>query len=438
MTTLIPQFDLKNGGVTPTGAVNRPISQKLSEWISVKDFGAVGDGVTDDTTAIANAVAYVTANTQKYGLIFPSGNYVYSVSPNFAVENLCVQAIGEVVLNYTGTGNCVIFDGGAYPTLIFNVSFLGNFVIIGTSASKNGIYLRSVHHSKIEAQVRGCGTSYAGLRTEFSVCTQFNVFVTNNGTFTYQPLNGYYLSNRNTAETTSACTFLNPIIEGVSGDGIYLANAVSNSFISGTSEGNAGYGINMQVGCSRNAFYGIDLEGDTAGSVLDNGNYNSYHSCLFANTATFNGTNLSVFGGQAVTIINNNALYLCGVSYTGLGGTGFTAKSSVFNISGNFYEADLTVNSLINTVTLASGVTSTAITLPSSGSNFYNVYANIASSGSATAYRAVATIYKDGSNTSVISQTNGSNLTISLTGIQIMVNQTSGISQNIQVIAQAI
>jgi len=36
MTTLIPKFDLKNGGSTPTGAVNRTISEKLSDIICVK------------------------------------------------------------------------------------------------------------------------------------------------------------------------------------------------------------------------------------------------------------------------------------------------------------------------------------------------------------------------------------------------------------------
>ena len=51
MTTLIPQFDLMNGGSTPTGAINRPINEKLSETVSVLDFGAVGNGTTDDTAS---------------------------------------------------------------------------------------------------------------------------------------------------------------------------------------------------------------------------------------------------------------------------------------------------------------------------------------------------------------------------------------------------
>lgn len=50
MTTLIPKFQQ-----TGTGASNRPINEKLAETVSVKDFGAVGDGVTNDTTAFTNA-----------------------------------------------------------------------------------------------------------------------------------------------------------------------------------------------------------------------------------------------------------------------------------------------------------------------------------------------------------------------------------------------
>jgi polygalacturonase len=52
-----------------TGAVTRTVESKLRDVVSVKDFGAVGDGVTDDRAAIQSAV---TAASYIY---FPPGTY---------------------------------------------------------------------------------------------------------------------------------------------------------------------------------------------------------------------------------------------------------------------------------------------------------------------------------------------------------------------------
>jgi polygalacturonase len=42
------------GGFTQsgTGAIRRTVENKLKDTVSVKDFGAVGNGVADDTAAI--------------------------------------------------------------------------------------------------------------------------------------------------------------------------------------------------------------------------------------------------------------------------------------------------------------------------------------------------------------------------------------------------
>jgi hypothetical protein len=49
------------------------VQAKLRESVSVKDFGAVGDGVTDDTAAIQAAL---TATVAGGTLFFPAGNYI--------------------------------------------------------------------------------------------------------------------------------------------------------------------------------------------------------------------------------------------------------------------------------------------------------------------------------------------------------------------------
>ena len=57
-----------------TGAVERTVESKLQDVVSVKDFGAVGDGVTDDTAAIQAAVN-ATQGTGKT-LYIPSAEYL--------------------------------------------------------------------------------------------------------------------------------------------------------------------------------------------------------------------------------------------------------------------------------------------------------------------------------------------------------------------------
>ena len=61
-----------------TGGVATNVEAKLSEYVSVKDFGAVGDGVADDTAAIQAAIDY--GQTSGQAVYIPASDYLVSSS----------------------------------------------------------------------------------------------------------------------------------------------------------------------------------------------------------------------------------------------------------------------------------------------------------------------------------------------------------------------
>lgn len=78
-------------GPTPSDPVVRTVQQKLDDFADVRDFGATGDGVTDDTAAINRALYQLycrDTNTQiRRTLYFPAGTYVVTetiVIPTYA------------------------------------------------------------------------------------------------------------------------------------------------------------------------------------------------------------------------------------------------------------------------------------------------------------------------------------------------------------------
>ena len=135
MTTLIPQFDFKNGGSTPTGAVNRPINDKLAETVSVKDFGATGDGVTDDTTAIQNAINAAIALGQN--VLLNAG--VYKTTSTLTLTNTSCGIIGQVNAQYTN-GSRINYTGATKAILCSNwTGQIKNLSIYVSNTTANGI-----------------------------------------------------------------------------------------------------------------------------------------------------------------------------------------------------------------------------------------------------------------------------------------------------------
>lgn len=228
MTTLIPKFDLKNGGSTPIGAVNRPINEKLSDFISVKDFGAVGDGVADDTSAIQ---ASIDAN-QTATIFFPKGTYVVSSAillTDASGHNFQGNLIGEnATINFTNSGSANDTDANmqnglqAYPvtngaggdTTGLRYSTIQGFIFNGPT---HGASVRLANSFQITFQDNQTNNSRYGLVTECCINTK----VLNNTFSTYTNAGYGMIMSNNTAyiwygSATPASSYWNdsPLIQG--------------------------------------------------------------------------------------------------------------------------------------------------------------------------------------------------------------------------------
>lgn len=121
-------------GTTITSAWLNGVNDKLKDIVSVKDFGAVGDAVTDDTTALQDAINYATANGKS--LYVPSGKYLISSSLSIIRPTGEYRADsfkmfgdggGSIFLGYTLCPGTVIFTNSDVPILSFPERITGGF-----------------------------------------------------------------------------------------------------------------------------------------------------------------------------------------------------------------------------------------------------------------------------------------------------------------------
>ena len=112
------------------GSVTRSAQDKMREIVSVKDFGAKGDGVTDDTAAIAAALQYGKS------VYFPAG--VYLVTSTINTDDLTVSVYGAGVslsfIIFQPSMQSVLFNH-THTVALHNVMQLSNLTILTNTAS---------------------------------------------------------------------------------------------------------------------------------------------------------------------------------------------------------------------------------------------------------------------------------------------------------------
>lgn len=134
--TMVTPTDASGTAVTATGSTtSRELAERFAEVINVKDFGAKGDGSTDDTAAIQAAIDFADVGDVIY---FPDAASRYIVSSTLDVD-------GAGTLTFRGTGmRQRTIQVADHTFTIFNVQSSNitfeNMGFIGLANSGSGVW----------------------------------------------------------------------------------------------------------------------------------------------------------------------------------------------------------------------------------------------------------------------------------------------------------
>lgn len=257
---------------TGAGAVARTVQSKLTDIINVLDFGVVGDGTTNNTTAYANLVAAAPAGSTIY---WPPGTYVgtlYSTKalnlvggPNVILK-AASPAAGDAIIRFEGV-LAPYSNLSAAPAwgdrVLSGVAGLaaGDLVLLysgsqrpGDNAPVNYEMVRMVNSTTVEGQVMSAQTG--GTPRYAKVTPIYGITVS-----------GFQFDLGTTAGTAS---------NAVAAVWVRFAQNLKLENIHAT----GGYGSTVRV----DFCYDVYIENTSRIRPYDTGSGNGYHVALGANT----------------------------------------------------------------------------------------------------------------------------------------------------------
>lgn len=300
--TTADSFTASINGTAIPSVIPRLISDGLGDYVSVKDFGATGDGVTDDTIALQLAIN--TAKSQNIGLIFfPSGTYKISdsltVGGSFGLKG--IELFGEnATITQTADAPALIIDGtNPSPAPEYRVrAKITGFLFSGPGVDHTlSVGVQCQNGANIEVRDSEIQNFYVGLKGVGCLISRFsNLAISYNyvgisfaATVTFAPNDIhfygcyiwantkaiYFSSFPNGAITFIACEIEGNNLSGTTTDGVKVVDFESAgkvTFIGCHFEENPGqYNIFYQGGNTSASLNLIGCEcipGDSCGNVL--------------------------------------------------------------------------------------------------------------------------------------------------------------------------
>ena len=251
-----------------TGAVTTNVQAKLRQTVSVADFGAVGDGTTDDTAAIQ---AGITACVASGNILFmPAGTYLVTDTLNCPAKTMIVGQHRSMSGIQNGTK--ILFQPTTVKSL-FSTGPTGSFKdgycfenlwIVGNSTTSTGNSFRAFDLIKV-IKSRFTNLNITGFRTAFRVEASINnrfEFIQMANSYLY---NIHYTGDYATTDVWEQCYITNAPI-GVQTDGVNIAIRFNNCIF----ESLTTYGVNLVKECYSWIFENTYVEDVPTANVATN------------------------------------------------------------------------------------------------------------------------------------------------------------------------
>ena len=268
-----------------TGATARSSSDKFSDLISVKDFGAIGDGLTDDTLAIQQALA------AHNNVFIPEGTFLITSAIALTDSQALIGAGQSCVIKCQSNSFNAITVAARY-TRIANLRIEGGLVGIDLQGGVNECVQNAVTDVNIVGAVTGIKLDGGASSIKPCYWNNFNRILIEQPT-----LHGVHLTLSGAGDTPNANRFYSVRIfsKGASttGSGFYIEDgALNNAFIDCEANVNGATADScFRVGAGANKTLVINLLTESSNSVpnvkLDSG---SLETSIFNLSAESDGS----------------------------------------------------------------------------------------------------------------------------------------------------
>jgi hypothetical protein len=297
-------------GVLP-GAVGKTLNNKMQDLVSVKDFGAIGNGTADDTAAIQAAINLACTNG---GMVYlPAGTYKISAALVFSMNSNVIDPIkrpsmrgdGMAATSIIQTGNFRGIEVIGYDPQPAGYCEFDSFSLYGPALDVQGMVFKDIAFVTVNnVYLAGWAVGLYGINVLSSSFTDMEIRF-NYGGFYFESNAAFGFVSEPNAIYMAGCTVGNNTAFGgkVIGAGTF-------NYIGGSIESNG---------------FGTDLSSDKWGLTILNagGNLAQQAACAF----NISGVYFEANGGSGQLVIQQN------VSRPGLTGVVSACSFAALNTS---------------------------------------------------------------------------------------------------------